>query len=631
MCGIAGIIFNEPQNELLGKKALAMSMALAHRGPDDEGIVLFDDSNSVCFKTPNSATFKNKSVPYIPEKEINYPSGYTAAFAHRRLSIIELSELGHQPMCTLDKKIWITYNGEIYNYLELKEALMKMGYTFLSSSDTEVLLKAYCCWGTACVDKLNGMWAFCIYDREKELFFASRDRLGVKPLYYSINKNFLAFASEQKAFIKSGLIKAAINKEALYRYLNEEVLEFNEKNFFEEIHELLPGQNFIYKRTEKSLKTWNYFIKEELNVNHNNNLSHTELIQKIKEKLFHAVEIRMRSDVEVGSCLSGGIDSSAIVGIMRSFHQKPIHAFTAVYRKGVTNEEPFAKLVAAKNNCIHHTVEPTASDFEKDFETLIYALDAPIWDSSTYSQFRVMKLASENNIKVVLDGQGADELFAGYHHHFLSLWKQISSEQGIIKALNACMQTKGIDRPLLFWLKQEIKSRLNTGNKYLSLKTEFKPITTGSFEKDLNKQLIKDLGYIRLKSFLRCEDRCSMWHGIESRTPFSDDIDLLKLMFSFNGTRKIQKGTGKYLLREACKSILPNEIYSRKDKIGFETPMNEWLGNMSEKIFSQLDQNDFPEVKLKMFKNEYRKNYLPHNKFLLKLFTLHTWNKVFKS
>ncbi|MBL7916885.1 MAG: asparagine synthase (glutamine-hydrolyzing), partial [Bacteroidia bacterium] len=384
MCGIAGIILKKKSDLNLPEVALNLSRALKHRGPDGEGIICISPNQITPFKTDHSPTFKNTATNYIPKQELSFTfSNCSAAFAHRRLSIIDLSEAGHQPMCCKDAKIWITFNGEIYNYIELKEELKNKGYVFVSDSDTEVVINAYKHWGKNCVEKFNGMWAFCIYDSANQLYFASRDRLGVKPFYYLNNLSYLAFASEQKAFVKSKLIKADIDEKSLHHYLVNDVLEFDNANFFKEVNELWPGTNLSYSVVTNEFKIERYYnLRENINLI-NDSLSDEEITLRIKEKLENAVKLRLRSDVEVGSCLSGGIDSSALVGLMTEITKKPVYTFTSVYKQGAFNEEKFADSLSKKNNSKHFKTSPDLNSFEKDFETLVYALDAPIWDSST--------------------------------------------------------------------------------------------------------------------------------------------------------------------------------------------------------------------------------------------------------
>ncbi len=372
MCGIAGIIVKQ-YHQSATEIALNMSRAIRHRGPDGEGILAIAENKITPYKTSESEIFKSISVSYIPKEDYKEPTTCFAAFAHRRLAIIDLNDTGHQPMCDADQTIWITYNGEIYNYKELREELNTLGHKFVSESDTEVIISAYKQWGQDCVARFNGMWAFCIYDKRSNTFFASRDRLGVKPFYYIHNSSFFAFASEQKAFIKSGLIKATFNKRALHSYLVDEELENCTSNFFEGINELWPGQNLVFDPKDHSVKFSYYFERKKIETNTNEKLNDNELIDLVKKELFNMVQLRMRSDVEVGTCLSGGIDSSVIAGIMAQNVKTPIHCFTSVFKNGAVNEEKYADLVSKNINAKHSKTEPTVSEFEKDIDDLIYA------------------------------------------------------------------------------------------------------------------------------------------------------------------------------------------------------------------------------------------------------------------
>jgi asparagine synthase (glutamine-hydrolysing) len=635
MCGIAGIILKNSSTFPVMQTLLHMSKAIKHRGPDGEGFLAITNENITPLSTPDTPGFSGTNIPYLPQK--SYSSVETepmACFAHRRLSILDLEDTGHQPMCDATQNLWISFNGEIYNYKELKEELIKHGYRFISNTDTEVVLNAYLHWGKDCLQKFNGMWAFCIYDKRTRHFFASRDNLGVKPFYFVHNEHILAFASEQKAFVKSGLIRAQFSEEQAIRYLTSNELEYQSANFFTGVEELWPGNFLEYNAITKEFKISPYFNSHALETMKHESLGDEELISKIRTALEKNIEWRLRSDVEVGTCLSGGLDSSIIAGIMATKTKLPVSCFTAAFTKGAKNELPFAKLVTQHIKGKHFVTEPTAEEFEKDFETLLYALDAPIWDTSTYAQYRVMQLASENNIKVVLDGQGADELFAGYHHHFLAYWKQVKKEDGILSAFKTIAQAdKSIRNPFIFMGKQYVKETLNVSNKAVGqilnpeIASGYKTNKSIQIFDNLNHQLIDDMGAKRLKSFLRCEDRCGMWHSVESRTPFSDDMELISLLFSFNGKRKIQNGTSKYLLREAAKNYIPQEIYNRYDKVGFETPMNTWINKLLPKITSDLRDSKQTFVnKSCLNKQAYSQNEI---KLLFKLYVLTKWETVF--
>jgi asparagine synthase (glutamine-hydrolysing) len=633
MCGIAGIILKRENSYPVSEKIAVMAGALAHRGPDGEGFALAGASPVTPYYGSVQKNF-SASFKYLPQQPLSASANDAfLALGHRRLSIIDLSEAGHQPMCTPDEKIWVVFNGEIYNYIELKKELQGLGHAFLTECDTEVLLAAYRQWGFDCEKRFNGMWAFCIYDREKQICFASRDRLGVKPFYYVNNDTLFAFASEQKAFVRAGITEAKIGEKALHDYLVNGRLESGEDNFFEGVKELFPGHQLVYSLKEKEVSIRKYYSVEVSSVN--DGLPEAELIQKIKEQLYNNVRLRLRSDVEVGTCLSGGIDSSALSGIMHQILGKEIFCFTSVFRQQELSEERFADLAAQRIGAKHKKVEPDAESFFKDMNDLVYSQDVPIWDTSTYAQHRVMQLARENNIKVVLDGQGADELFAGYHHHFVAKWNRLFSEGKIATAIREISDSgKTIPSPFVFYAKEKIKQGTNrdltTYRKFY--KGEFihaydveNPV---KYFGSVNEQLLNDIEKARLKSFLKCEDRCGMWHSVESRTPFADDADLTALMFSFNGDKKIKKGVSKFLLREASKDVLPKEIYERYDKKGFETPMQKWLTILMPRMLEEVKtlQLDFVDHDAL---NKINPANFREQKVLFKLFVLARWKTVF--
>ncbi len=636
MCGIAGIILKQKVNFNLNQKIVAMTDALSHRGPDGEGFILAGDRTITPHFNTLKQNYNRADINYIPKTSVQHSDlNSFLAFGHRRLSIIDLSETGHQPMCNANGKTWITFNGEIYNYLEIKADLKKNGHSFISESDTEVVLAAYKEWGFNCVERFNGMWSFCIYDSEKQLCFASRDRLGVKPFYYINDNNLLAFASEQKAFIKAELIAAKINNDALHNYLINGLLERTSTNFFEGINELMPGNNLVLNLKTQDLKITTYYNLTEHITLTNDCLSEKELIDKIAHTFENAVKLRLRSDVEVGTCLSGGIDSSALAVTISEITKQPLYCFTSIFKNQSINEEHFADSVANKIKAKHFKVEPTLEGFLEEIDSLIYSQDVPIWDTSTYAQYKVMELAKKNNIKVVLDGQGADELFGGYHHHFLAKWNNLFSLGHFMSGLNEISASKKtISNPLQFFIKEKIKQKKYFNKKHFD--QFFKPEFLNSsviknpsvYFNSVNEQLVEDIYQTRLKSFLKCEDRCGMWHSVESRTPFADDVELINLLFSFNGNKKIKNGVSKYLLREAVKNKLPEEIYKRYDKKGFETPMQQWMQKLRPQLLSEIKAANFDFVK----QNELEKTDPTNsfqNKLLFKLFVLSRWQKLF--
>lgn len=612
-----------------------MAQAMRHRGPDGEGFITAGGTGVVAHFSEHFAPPQNKTLNYAPLVPLSYLDDAFLAFAHRRLSILDLSEYGHQPMSSHEGRYWIVYNGEVYNYIELREELMQLGHRFISGSDTEVILSAYAQWGANCVSRFNGMWAFCIYDTQQNALFASRDRFGVKPFYYCNTPASFSFASEQKAFIQADILPARANRKAVHNYLINSLIESEAENFFEGIKELWPGHNLSYDLKNGELKTWSWFHLRDHISSDNDHLSDAALIEKVAATFEKAVHLRLRSDVEVGTCLSGGLDSSALAVTIAAITGRPLHCFTSVFRQETFNEEHWADAVAKKIGARHEKTEPVLEDFLREADNLIYSQDVPIWSTSTYAQYKVMELASQHSVKVVLDGQGADELFGGYHHHLLAYWNNLLTSGRWLSAWKEISAgSKSVGNPFLFYVKERLKQNVHFNRSTFS--DVFAPsfLAGGQvqnpnvFFRDVNEQLLDDIYHTRLKSFLKCEDRCGMWHSVESRTPFSDDIDLIHLLFSIHGNRKIRNGVSKYLLREAVKDRLPAEIYTRYDKTGFETPMDKWIAQMRPLMLSTIREATFDFLKPGAVER-LRPSSSFQNKLLFKLFVLAKWKTLF--
>jgi len=630
VCGIAGIV-NLSNKQLDTKKNIKlMTDTIRHRGPDGEGFLFCNESESIPVggnETPTNVYESN--LPFTPKKNIeNLSSDYSLAFGHRRLSIIDLSTAGHQPMCSPDKKLWITYNGEIYNYIELREELKVKGYQFYTNTDTEVILNAYIEWGSDCLNKFNGMWAFVIYDRSKSELFGSRDRFGVKPFYYYKDDDVLAFASEQKALVKLPFVKTGINPKAVFDFFVKGEIEYDEEGMFKNILELFPSYAFTFNIKTKELRKWKYY---SLAINEQyesfNEVKFNEVSKHTKELLENAIALRLRSDVPVGSCLSGGIDSSTIVGITNYLLSKngsinvddKLKVFTASFKDKTYDESHWAKLVVDSTNSQWHQIFPSSSELLKDLENLIYSQDVPIWSTSTYAQYRVMQLAKQSGIKVVLDGQGGDELFAGYDTYNIANWIEVLKNKEWKQLRN---ESKGnfnlfIRHYLRFYGIKKLSSQTQSSiyKKYFAgiqyLNKDFwnnhksQLSSEGVFENSLNKTLYNEFYNTRLKGYLKCEDRCSMWHSVESRTPFADDINLIEHVFKLPGTYKIHNNTNKYLLRESAKDFIPAAIKNRKDKMGYVTPNNQWIAEMKDSLKDLFDDKLKEYVNINLLQKDY--------------------------
>jgi len=627
MCGIAGILLKNPDDSIVSRIRM-MNQCMTHRGPDGDGFLLSDYQFSAPYKGLSGVTASQK-YPHLPSSPLPDSAKVNLAFTHRRLSIIDISESGHQPMCDWDKKIWITFNGEIYNYIELRNELLASGHRFYSQSDTEVILQCYLKWGEACVEKFNGMWSFCIYDSIRQVCFLSRDRTGVKPLYYVHTSAFFVFASEQKALIKSGYVNPEAHPEALTNYLISSKIDQGDIQFFKGIEELPPAHSVIIDLQSFELKQYKYY---ELNERIDGSKTYSDWVNETRSQVESSIALRLRSDVPVGTCLSGGIDSSLILSTMHRLQAAPIHAFTASFPHTSADETKFAHIAAKHTGAIHHTVTPTLEDLLNEVDSLIFSQDTPIWDPSTFAQHSVMKQVKQHGIKVVLDGQGADELFAGYHHYYVAMWREMWQSAQIGPLVTSLVKSSiTIRYPLYFLMKEMLKPRsiLLKRQALVLLKEEYLPthlLQQAPFNQ-LNQSQINDIHYTRLRPFLKCEDRASMWHSVESRTPFSDDPNLINFAFTIPGIMKIKDGVSKSILRDAFADVLPRQILERYDKKGFETPASIWLKGLRGSMIESIKDANLPMVDLKKL-NGYTGG---NDKLLFRLFVYSRWLKVFRN
>jgi asparagine synthase (glutamine-hydrolysing) len=621
VCGIAGVYNFKEKAEIGWIKS--MTDTLKNRGPDDEGFLAVNtEIDTIQHLTGPDSAIAGPSIETFNEP-VNLLLG------HRRLSILDTSPLGHQPMSNKDRTLWVMHNGEIYNFLELREELKSLGHQFRTNSDTEVLVTAYEEWDEKCLGKLNGMWAFVIYDRRKNALFVARDRFGVKPFYYYHDNDYFAFASEIKALIKLPFIEKQINPRAVYDYLVLNLNEHEEEGFFKDIFELQPSHAFYYDLSTHTMKKWKYYSLSYIDSwGKFDQEQFKQYANRTRELLFNAVSLRLRSDVPVGTCLSGGIDSSAIVCLINMMFKEnkmdqlgdKQKVFTVGNHLQSIDETKWAKTVVDQTKTSWFQTFPNSDQFIKDLENLVYTQDIPFGSTSLYAQYRVMKLAKENGIKVLLDGQGGDELFTGYQTCYGTLYAEI------LKALawvDLYRELKGIQNSpinkkyLLLSLVRQFGIRFapislitsalkfrKRENKYLTddffvenryRVEEVKEIVSMS----LNKMLHQYICGLSLKPLLRYEDRNSMRFSIEARTPFADDINLIEYVFQIPSIYKIYSGWSKYVLREATKGILPESIRQRKDKIGFATPEYIWLNEKKEEFRSYMssDIDNFFNVK----------------------------------
>lgn len=570
MCGIAGII--SPDTSLVQQQRLQkMADALQHRGPSGEGFWI------------------------DAQKHVG--------FAHRRLCIIDLSNNAAQPMHYLHYTI--IFNGEIYNYVELKEILKKKGYNFYTASDTEIIPAAYDCWGIECLNKFDGMFAFALWDNKEQHVIIARDRFGEKPLYYHADylqrgkfRQFV-FASEIKALWTAGVNKH-LNGTMMLNYLTLGFVQNPAKKtetFYSDILSLSQGHYLIVipKEGRVQMKKWYYRA-----VSKNIELTEEAAIEKFRALFLTSVSRRLRSDVSIGTSLSGGIDSSSVVAAIHSLknvsQQWKNIGFTAAFPGFEKDELTHSKEVAEHFKIQQCIVAPSADDWIKYFDELMFFQDEPVQSSSVLTQFLVYKLAKETNITVLLDGQGADEYLAGYkkypHWYLQQLFTADTSEyyrekkllqqnefldewgwRNYAAALFPDKAAKALEQKAAREQKQQ--AYINTGF-YLQYRSE------ASLNKPVVNQLDDILYYntfnFGLSELLRYADRNSMAHSREVRLPFLFH-ELVEFIFSLPASFKIKNGFTKWILRKSMETHLPSDIVWRKGKTGFEPPQKEWMQN----------------------------------------------------
>lgn len=574
MCGIAGII---SRNGVEIGEVQRMTQVIQHRGPDGEGHWINKTGN--------------------------------VALGHRRLSIIDLSNAGSQPMFTEDNRYGIIFNGEIYNYLELKQSLVKKGYHFHSNSDTEVLLNLYADKGIDCLSELDGMFAFCIWDEFEKKLFCARDRFGEKPFYYHyVPGRHFVFASEIKA-IKAYGIPLEFHPHRIAWYFNDKYalsnIDEQDETFYKNIYKLEAGFCLTVDKDLHLLKSKYWDINLDAV-----NLSIT--LEEAKEQfsyLFHqSVGRRLRSDVPVGTSLSGGLDSSSVVCVIAELLRNAgatQKTFSARFKNYEKDEGVFIEEVIKGKQLQAYYTWPEADDLFTEFEQFMYHQEEPVGSANQFSQWEVMKLAKKENVTVLLDGQGADEVITGYQHYFDIYFRELNSlyPKSFLAELEAYKQNinpkyelvlqhenekqtlaakaKGFVYPVYSNVLKPFRAKQKNGNgllnaDYTRIVMKHKAYRYIDFNKGLNNALYYDAKEGKMEVLLRYGDKNSMAHSREVRLPFLSH-ELAEFVFSLPPWFKIHNGWSKFILREAMQNILPEKIAWRKDKIGYETPQDKWL------------------------------------------------------
>jgi asparagine synthase (glutamine-hydrolysing) len=610
MCGIAGIYYFNGISKTGGIRQ--MTESLRHRGPDDEGFL--------------GVNFESKKVYPLMGKESrtegpsieDFDQPVNLLLGHRRLSILDLSAAGHQPMGNEDGSLWIVHNGEIYNYLEIRKELERLGHTLRSKTDTEVILHAYEEWGTDCLKRFNGMWAFAIVDLGKNRIFCSRDRVGVKPFYYIYERRQFCFASEIKALLEADNFSVEPNEQTIADYLLLGILDHTNKTFFKNIYQLRPGEYLLLENNRVIIQPYWDINGKEIRF-----AEEREYSEHFYELLTDSIRLRLRSDVPIGSCLSGGLDSSSIVCLANKLmfdgqiidprlvgqRQK---TFSSCFEDLAYDERKFIELVIDQTGAEKNYVFPQAKDFYEEMTKLIWLQDEPFGSTSIYAQWDVMRLSKERGVTVLLDGQGVDEMLAGYTPAFYYFLAQFLARGRLLRWMKEIKAfrdrqdmtlsrlLKGIFGVLLpSWGRVGAQKMTKTWTVWANKTFQnhcLRPFArTNKFEDALNNYLYQAFRFVALPGLLHYEDRNSMAFSLETRLPFLD-FRLVEYLFSLPPGEKIKDGVNKVVLRNAMKGILPEAIRNRTDKMGFATPEDIWFRTVLRKpIHEMIHSKSFAE------------------------------------
>lgn len=592
MCGILGL-WNPNGESIDCAKVMRANASLRHRGPDDEGYLLADTRARWSQSFSGRDTLAELKLPAFESAG----GPFNLALAFRRLSILDLSAAGHQPMSSADGRYTIVFNGEIYNYVELRDQLAGAGHSFHSTSDSEVLLHALIEWGVGALPRLIGMFAFAFLDRDAPRLLLARDCFGIKPLYLVRDSTRVGFASEIESLLDLTGLPRRADPQRLYNYLRFGLVDDGDQTMFDGVEqlpaahylELAPGNFF----TARPTRYWR--IDPSLRAD----ISFADAASRLRELFLESVRLHLRSDVPVGACLSGGIDSSAIVCAMRTVAPRTdIHAFSYCADDPTLGEERWVDLVANHVGATVHKVRLDQSNLVTDLDNLMRAQQEPFGSTSIYAQHRVFGLAADAKIKVMLDGQGADELFAGYRPYYAarlaSLFRQGNPISMLRFAIRA-MQLPGISARQLaaetagLLLPDEVQESLRgfLGRERIPpwIRREWFEARHVSFEllwrsekgEALREMLLDAVTRTNLPMLLRYEDRNSMAHSIESRVPFLTPA-IAEFVFSLPEEYLLDdRGVSKSIFRAAMRGIVPDAILDRRDKIGFATPEKAWL------------------------------------------------------
>tara|TARA_R110001599_G_scaffold353742_2_gene596041 strand:- start:14335 stop:16140 length:1806 start_codon:yes stop_codon:yes gene_type:complete len=550
---------------------------LDHRGPDDEGVHI-DGSIGLGFK---------------------------------RLAILDLSQSGHQPMVDKISGSVIVFNGEIYNFIEIREELRALGHQFRSTSDTEVLLKAYSQWGEACLNKFNGMWSFVLYDKARRTLFVSRDRFGVKPLYQYSNDRYIVFSSEIKSILASGFYRSEVDWNTSAKFLIRDHLDNTPATFYKGIESVPPGTKLTLTEHSEIISQSYWNLPEGTR-------HHDDPLAEYKHLFSDAIRLRLRSDVPVGVFLSGGLDSTSIISEIDRINKssnassdRVISAFT--YHSNQFDESRYIDDTLACVNAELIRISPEPEVFWENIGSAHRYHDEPFHSMTALIGFELYRLASKNGIKVVLNGQGADETAAGYHVYFRKYWDELISGMLLLPAHSQIKEFVAafggnVNKEFLDTIKRMLTNKAAKFPWYRQTKLNKKlsdDVNSAWCTRDFSELLAREerdsesmslFEYLKfsvnnrpLPKYLRVEDRNSMAHSVETRLPFLD-YRIVELLFQLESKEKLNGSFNKYIMRRAMADLVPKSVVERRDKMGFPSEVSRWVADgLYSKMYEVFD------------------------------------------
>ena len=565
MSGISGIIGSN-KNNILDEQIHKMNQLITHRGPNGE--------------------------------EVYHDESF--AFGQRLLTISQ------QPMEYMDRYV-VTYNGRIFNYIELRDELKNYGYKFVTESDTEVILASYDYWGKTCLDHFNGMWAFALFDKKERIVFCARDRFGVKPFYYTQKNNYFYFGSEIKQFTSIDGWVSVANTQKVLDFLKFSIFDHTNETLFKDVYQLRGGEYLCYSldNNQFEIKKW-YDLNTKIK---KSTIGYEEAVKKFRNLFVDAIQIMMKADVKAGSLLSGGLDSSSIVCVASDLLKREdksdiLETVSSCFHDKKYDEQQYIDMVLKDTNIKGHKIFPEFEDLIKDLDKIAWFQDEPFVSTSIFAQWSVFKEAKKNNLLVMLDGQGSDEQLAGYNifqalyleellfdfriKKFFKTFKNYKNKYRAYYAspIRGFLSKKIRNFKKLYWAIKNIRKNVASYTGWIKCRSEHDVLYLAKnvYEESMNEML-----YTGLPSILHYEDRNAMAHSIEFRVPFLD-YRLVEFVLSLPSEYKIGNGISKRILRDAMSEYVPKEIIERYDKLAFVTPEEVWIRNNNEMFRNEISQ-----------------------------------------